>query len=106
AQSCHCALGFISGPTALNVLGVSLRARTAVVCAGPSLPPVALLTLVALPASRSRPWLPWFAPGRGWGNLGFGLAVVMWNYSGWDTPTTVLGETRRPERAFPAATGL
>jgi amino acid transporter len=24
----------------------------------------------------------------------------MWNYSGWDTPTTCLGETRRPERAF------
>jgi len=36
----------------------------------------------------------------------FGLAVVMWNYSGWDTPTTVLGETRGPERTFPAATGL
>src|SRR5207302_1622686 len=25
---------------------------------------------------------------------------------GWDTPTTVLGETRGPERVFPAATGL
>jgi amino acid transporter len=24
----------------------------------------------------------------------------MWNYSGWDTPATVLGETRAPEHAF------
>jgi amino acid transporter len=24
----------------------------------------------------------------------------MWNYSGWDTPSTVLGETRAPEHAF------
>src|SRR3989454_2626465 len=24
----------------------------------------------------------------------------MWNYSGWDTPATVLGETRAPERTF------
>jgi len=100
------ALVFIWGLTALNVLGVRLTARAAVVCAGLSLAPVALLTLVALPASRSQPWLPWFAPGQSWGSLGFGLAVVMWNYSGWDTPTTVLGETRGPERTFPAATGL
>jgi amino acid transporter len=28
----------------------------------------------------------------------------MWNYGGWDTPSTTLGETRRPERAFAAAT--
>jgi len=90
------ALVFIWGLTALNVLGVRLTARAAVVCAGLSLAPVALLTLVALPASRSQPWLPWFASGQSWGSLGFGLAVVMWNYSGWDTPTTVLGETAGP----------
>jgi amino acid transporter len=34
------------------------------------------------------------------GGLGLGLAVMMWNYSGWDTPSTTLGETRAPERAF------
>src|SRR4029434_7332348 len=34
------------------------------------------------------------------GGLGLGLAVVMWNYSGWDTPSTTLGETRAPEQTF------
>src|SRR5213078_4708422 len=38
--------------------------------------------------------------------LGLGLAVVMWNYSGWDTPATVLGETRAPERTFRLAAFL
>jgi amino acid transporter len=31
---------------------------------------------------------------------------MMWNYSGWDTPSTILGEARSPERAFRAATFL
>jgi amino acid transporter len=30
----------------------------------------------------------------------------MWNYSGWDTPSTILGEARAPERAFRSATFL
>ena len=32
--------------------------------------------------------------------LGLGLAVMMWNYSGWDTPSTCLGEMRGPEENF------
>src|SRR5262249_48819333 len=46
-------------------------------------------------------WRPFSAEGRTVGaSLGLGLAVVMWNYSGWDTPSTCLGETRAPEHAF------
>jgi amino acid transporter len=100
------ALVFIWGLTLLNVLGVRLTGRAAVVCAGLCLAPVLVFALVSLLQVRTEPWLPWFAPGHGWRSFGFGLAVVMWNYSGWDTPATVLGETRGPERAFPAATGL
>src|SRR5262249_24681114 len=44
--------------------------------------------------------------GQGLTTLGLGLAVVMWNYSGWDTPSTILGEARSPERAFRSATFL
>ena len=32
--------------------------------------------------------------------LGLGLAIMMWNYSGWDAPTTTLGETRDPGPSF------
>ena len=33
--------------------------------------------------------------------IGLGLAVMMWNYSGWDNPTTCLGETRSPGTVVP-----
>jgi amino acid transporter len=47
------------------------------------------------------PWRPFAAdPGSLLANLGLGLAIMMWNYSGWDTPTTVLGETRAPGASF------
>ncbi len=100
------ALAFIWALTLLNVVGVRLAGRAALICAGLALAPVAALTVVALARARVAPWLPWLAPGQGWGSLGLGLAVVMWNYSGWDTPATVLGETRAPQYAFRSATLL
>jgi amino acid transporter len=54
-----------------------------------------------VPAMSVRPWQPMVAEGQTLlSGVGVGLAVVMWNYSGWDTPSTVLGETRAPEHAF------
>ena len=100
------ALAFIWGLTLLNVLGVRLTGRAAVVCAALSLVPVAVFTAAALTQARVAPWHPWLADGQGWGSVGLGLAVVMWNFSGWDTPATVLGETRSPERVFRLATFL
>ena len=100
------ALGFIWGLVLLNVAGVKLAGSAAVVCAGLALAPVALMTVAALMRATAAPWRPWVAEGQGWGSIGLGLAVVMWNYSGWDTPATVLGETRSPERAFRVATFL
>jgi amino acid transporter len=95
------ALAFIVVLTGLNVLGVRPVGRAAVVLAAAALVPVAALTAAALAAPRVAPWTPLLAEGQSLGaSLGLGLAVVMWNYSGWDTPSTCLGETRAPERAF------
>jgi amino acid transporter len=50
---------------------------------------------------ESAPWVPFAVERQGLvEGLGLGLAVMMWNYSGWDTPSTCLGETRAPERAY------
>jgi amino acid transporter len=50
------------------------------------------------------PWQPFIAADRSVvEGVGVGLAVAMWNYSGWDTPSTCLGETKNPERAFRSA---
>jgi len=95
------ALAFIWTLTGLNVAGVRLTGRSAVVLGICALLPVAALTLVAAGRARHAPWLPLAAEGQGLlGGLGLGLAVMMWNYSGWDNPSTCLGETRAPERNF------
>ena len=63
--------------------------------------PIAVVVVVGLAAATQVPWRPFVAEGREVGaSLGLGLAVVMWNYSGWDTPSTCLGETKAPEHAF------
>ena len=95
------ALAFIVVLTALNLIGVRPTGRAAVVLSILALVPVAVLVVMAVPAMSVRPWQPMVAEGQTLlSGVGVGLAVVMWNYSGWDTPSTILGETRAPEHAF------
>jgi len=92
---------FIAALTALNLLGVRPTGAAAVLMSIGALAPIALLVLVGLPQMSVAPWRPLLAEGQSLTtSLGLGLAVVMWNYSGWDTPSTILGETRAPEHAF------
>jgi amino acid transporter len=94
------AVGFIAALTALNVLGVRPTGRAAVTLSVLALLPVGLLVVVGLAGATQAPWRPLAAEGQTVASVGVGLAVVMWNYSGWDTPSTCLGEARAPERAF------
>jgi amino acid transporter len=101
------AVAFVVLLTILNVLGVRPVGRAAVALALGALAPIAALTVAGLFTIRVAPWTPFLAEGQSLGaGVGLGLAVVMWNYGGWDTPSTTLGETRQPERAFRAAMGL
>ncbi len=95
------ALGFIVALTALNVIGVRPTGVGAVVLAVAALVPVAAMVAVGLARPGTPPWVPFTAEGQSLSaGIGLGLAVVMWNYSGWDTPAMCLGEARAPERAF------
>jgi amino acid transporter len=95
------ALGFIVVLTALNVVGVRPTGRAAVALSLIALAPIAALVVAGLVAVSQVPWRPFVGPEQSVGAaLGLGLAVVMWNYSGWDTPTTCLGEARAPEHGF------
>ena len=94
-------LGFIWILTALNVAGVRITGWSATVLGVAVLAPVALFTALALGQARQLPWLPFVNEREGlFGGLGLGLAAMMWNYSGWDTPTTCLGETEAPTTSF------
>ena len=95
------ALGFVWLLTLVNLSGVRVTGWGAVALSAGALAPIAVLVAAATAHAERAPWLPFAAPGQGlWSGLGVGIAVMMWNYSGWDTPSTVLGETRRPETAY------
>jgi amino acid transporter len=92
---------FIAVLTGLNIVGVRPTGQTAVAMSVLALLPIALLVVVAFAHATQVPWRPLVAEGQTVGaGLGVGLAVIMWNYSGWDTPSTCLGEAQTPEHAF------
>jgi amino acid transporter len=95
------ALGFIVVLTALNLVGVRPTGRAAVVLGVAALAPMALFVALAITKVQAAPWTP-ITSGSGplAATFGLGLSVAMWNYSGWDTPSTCLGETQAPERAY------
>jgi amino acid transporter len=94
-------LAFVWILTGLNLAGVRITGWAALVLGLVVLIPVAVFTAVALGQARRAPWLPFANESRGLAaGLGVGLATMMWNYSGWDTPTTCLGETRLPSVTF------
>ena len=95
------ALLFIWLLTAVNLLGVRITGWGAVALGAGALTPVALLTVWAGARASEAPWLPLAAEGQSLAaGLGVGVAVMMWNYSGWDTATTILGETRSAATTF------
>jgi amino acid transporter len=94
------AVSFIVVLTALNVLGVRPAGRAAVALSALALAPIAALVLVGLTTVSRVPWRPFAADTQSLAGVGLGLAVVMWNYSGWDTPSTCLGEAKTPEHGF------
>jgi amino acid transporter len=94
-------LVFVWALTGLNLAGVRITGWSAGLLGFAVLVPVAVFTVAAAMQARHVPWLPFANEGQGLvAGLGLGLAAMMWNYSGWDTPTTCLGETRAPTTTF------
>jgi amino acid transporter len=95
------ALAFVWLLTAVNLSGVRITGWGAVALSAGALAPIAVFVVAAVAHAGRAPWVPFAAPEQAlWSGLGVGIAVMMWNYSGWDLPSTVLGETRRPELSY------
>jgi amino acid transporter len=100
------ALGFVWLLTGVNLAGVRVTGWSAVALSTGALAPIVVLVVAAAAHAEHAPWSPFAAPGQGLSSgLGVGIAVMMWNYSGWDTPSTVMGETHRPETSYRRALG-
>jgi amino acid transporter len=89
---------------AINLLGAHSVGRSSVLAFVIINIPFLLFTILGLSKIQHAPWVPW-TPGNE--NLiqtiGLGLAVVIWNYSGWDNVSTFAGEVDNPKRNYPLA---
>lgn len=90
--------------TYLNVRGARPAGRFAVVSAAVLFAPFVVLCLAGLPHAIQHPPSGFAAADKGtFDALGAGLFIVMWNYLGWDSMSTIAGEVDRPARTFPRA---
>jgi amino acid transporter len=95
------ALAFIWALTLLNLRGVRLVGWSAVLLGALAFSPVVGMMVVGMGGLGNLTALPFAVEGKGLlEELGVGLAVMMWNYSGWGNATTCLGETRKPESTY------
>ncbi len=95
------ALVWLAG--ALNATGVKPVGAVSIALTVALLAPFAALVAVGAPRL-----IHWRLPVNGhldhpWAALGGGLAIVIWNYSGWENLSVVAGEIDRPRRTYPRA---
>lgn len=89
----------------LNIRGTKQVGIASVVFTGMIVTPFVLMALIGgwKYAQDPRPFLPPIDPQNLWGGLSGGLAIVMWNYLGWDALSTIAEEVDEPQRAYPRA---
>jgi len=94
----------------LQIRGARLAGMTSIWIGVVLLIPIAIMTVLG--------FYNWGAHGSGftmsflpqdtsvWGAFSVGLFVVMWNYMGWEAPTTAGDEIVKPRRTYPLAMAL
>ena len=57
-----------------------------------------------MPRITHIPWQPFASEhAHGLGGLAVGISIALWNYIGWDNPSTAQGEVKNPSRTYPRA---
>ncbi|HTH20116.1 MAG TPA: APC family permease, partial [Candidatus Udaeobacter sp.] len=65
------------------------------------------LSIASAPRMTHIPWQPFASEhARGLGGLAVGISIALWNYIGWDNPSTVQGEVKDPSRTYPRALAI
>ena len=97
-------LAIIWGATWINVRG-SINVTRASIVAGLFIMLAFLaLSIASLPRISHIPWKPFASEhAHGFGGLAVGISIALWNYIGWDNPSTAQGEVKNPSRTYPRA---
>jgi amino acid transporter len=100
-------LAIIWGAAWINIRGSVNVSRTSIVAGCFVILGFLALSAASAPQITHIPWQP-FASERahGLGGLAVGISIALWNYIGWDNPSTAQGEVREPSRTYPRALAI
>lgn len=97
-------LAVIWGATGINLHG-SVRVGVVSIVAGALVMLGFLaLSIASAPRITHAPWQPFASEhAYGLGGLAVGISIALWNYIGWDNPSTAQGEVKDASRSYPRA---
>ena len=100
-------VAIIWGAAWINIRGSINVSRTSIVAGCFIILGFVVLSVASLPRITHIPWRPFASEqARGFGGLAVGISIALWNYIGWDNPSTVQGEVKDPSRTYPRALAI
>jgi amino acid transporter len=97
-------LAVIWSATWINVRGSVNVSRTSIIAGCFIMLGFLALTVASAPRITHIPWQPFASEhARGFGGLAVGISIALWNYIGWDNPSTAQGEVKNPSLTYPRA---
>jgi amino acid transporter len=98
------ALCVIWVPTWINLRGSVRVGHVSIIAGSFVMLGFLALSLATVPRITHIPWQPFASDeARGFGGLAVGISIALWNYIGWDNPSTVQGEVKDASRSYPRA---
>jgi amino acid transporter len=97
-------LAVIWGATWINLRGSVRVGRVSVIAGSFVILGFFAMSFASIPRITHIPWQPFASEeAQGLGGLAVGISIALWNYIGWDNPSTVQGEVKDASRSYPRA---
>jgi amino acid transporter len=100
-------LAVIWGATWINLRGSVRVGRVSVIAGSFVMLGFLAMSFASIPRIAHIPWQPFASEDtQGLGGLAVVISIALWNYIGWDNPSTVQGEVKDASRSYPRALAL
>jgi amino acid transporter len=97
-------LGVIWGATWINLRGSVRVGRVSIIAGAFVMLGFLAMSILSVPHITHLPWQLFASEhAKGFGGLTVGISLALWNYIGWDNPSTVQGEVTDAARCYPRA---
>jgi amino acid transporter len=100
-------LAMIWGATWINLRGSIRVGRASIIAGSFVMLGFLALSIGSIPNLRQIPWHPFASDeAHELSGLAVGISIALWNYIGWDNPSTVQGEVKDASRTYPRALSI